>query len=199
MPLEGTQNLVPLCSRWEASRAIERVQAEHVPVRSTRRGTRSAVTDRPEVIPALPRTALECLVGRYGRREGACRRGEIVEEPVGEDSTGSIGILDDQDERGRPRRRFRLAERWGTIRAVAGVLGRQGTACGERRAGQLDADGCGWNGRTSACGRATETPCDHRESEVGEAPTDGQEPGPHSCDAEAKSHGLAKERPYRPF
>ena len=99
----------------------------------------AAVPDAPEVVPPLLRRVRR---RRDASGEVPVRTRQVQDRPV--DPVATIGIVDEEKEGSRPRRRAPPDQRGRHVFAPTGVLARDGAAIGERRRGEGET---GWRGR----------------------------------------------------
>src|SRR6266849_717259 len=128
-----------LCTGLERQWGVQCVQLEEVAVGRSRWWTGATVARATEVVAPLARpTQVERFdLGDVFRELGDGRR-QIVQHPVDPGTGGSVGIIDDEGEPSRPRRRAAPAERRGHVYAVARVLGRDGGPLSERGTGERE-------------------------------------------------------------
>jgi len=127
-PLE----LAPHSAKANLELGVERVQAKEVAVRAVpARRARAAPAARPEIVPPLG-------AGRLTLPQRARRRVDVPGQPVRKRPDGRVGVVDDERQRARPRRRVAPGQRGRDVLALARVATGDLAAARERLAAQRE-------------------------------------------------------------
>src|SRR3970282_871543 len=97
-------------------------ELEIVAMRAAAWRARAAVSDPPEVVDALSRTAQNGIACRHAFWQFRDGRGNIVHHPVYPDAGRRVGVVADQRQALRPLRNAAPFQGWGDVVAVARVF-----------------------------------------------------------------------------
>ena len=122
---------------WNLDQRIERIEGKEVTMDRSRWRARPGVPNAARIVDSLAGTVGEFGVGGEALRQAACRRGQVVENPVNKGASGRVRVAEDEGEAARAVRAMVPLKRGRKVLAIAGIQRWNGGAGLEGRAGEM--------------------------------------------------------------